>query len=139
MSAEHFQTFLSADMRTKPDGRTVEYAESGQGAGKRWADSWGPNADPEARGGWASCYLYAHTTMSDILAPVVETDVMTGLTGDHPQKRQQAADIIRATAKLVRGLALDDAFDGSMTDEYWAELLVGVRDAATSTTDRTPA
>lgn len=128
MSAEHFQTFLTADARTAPDGRSAEWAESGTGW-PRWLDEYGRIRRTEGERGWASVYLHAHNAL-EIVADTVAQDTMEGISGDLPDKREQAAAIVLAAAKLVRGLALDAACDGGMTDERWEQLLLEVRGAA---------
>jgi len=145
VSAEHFQTFLSCDMRTALNGRDVEYAESNTqeprsfvlGADCRLAF----NPEVENRGrAWSSCYLHTHSAV-EVCAQTVERDVMTGLTGDHPEKRKQAASLLRAVGHAVRELALDAAFDGSMDDDRWEAALQRVREAAAplALTDEVPA
>ena len=117
MSAEAFTTPMSCDMRTAPDGRSVLYLPSGEGS-PRWPDS----------DGWASCYCYAETAI-ELAARAVEEQPMTGISGDHPERREEAAAILRATAKAVRELALDHACDGELTDEDWIKAKGAIRDA----------
>lgn len=131
MSYEAFPTILTCDMKTAPDGRGVEYAPAGKGIGLRWEDSFGPNANPNARGGWSTCYLYAHTAMS-IAADAIESQPMTGITGDHPERRQQAASVIREVVTLVKSLAADHAHDGTLTDDRWDNDLKRIIEACQS-------
>lgn len=122
MSAEHFTTIFTADLKTAEDKRGVEVAESGKGAGLRWSQSWGPNAIEEARGGWASCYLHAEMVLH-VVAETVRHDVMDGISGDRPDERKHLADIVDTVAVLVRDLALDAAHDGSFDPDHWRVLL----------------
>lgn len=179
MSNEHFQTFLTADMRTALNGRDVDYAESNtqeprsfvskasllvepmeqalrdfrvavgakpydvEEIRRRWEvyeaaqieflDAQGQLAfNPAVEGNrgraWSSGYLYAHNAM-ELCARTVERDEMSGLTGDHPEKRAQAAVIIRAVADLVKELAADAACDGHINDADWNTALAAVRAA----------
>lgn len=124
MSAEAFQTVLSCDMRTAPDGRSAEYAPSGTGE-PRWLNADGTINRGDERG-WADCYLYAEHAVL-IAAQAVRDEVMDGETGDHPEKREQAARILEAAAAAVRLLALDAACDSHVTDERWQTALDAVR------------
>lgn len=129
MSAEHFQTVLTADMRTAPDGRNVEYAEAGTQT-PRWLTEDGRiNRPSDGTRTWMAGYLYAHNAV-DVAADTVASDPMDGISGDLPEHREQAAAILRAAARLVRYLACDDAHDGEVTAEGWRHHLDAVREAA---------
>ena len=132
MSAEHFETFLTADMRTAPNGRDVEYAESGTGT-PRWVDVL---YDGDRSGAWASCYLYAENAL-ELVARTIETDVMSGSTGDHSDKREHLAAIVRAVAKATRLLALDAACDSYVDDVRWVEALIEIHNTIDKTKELT--
>lgn len=123
MSAEAFQTVMSCDMRTAADGRSAEYAPSGTGE-PRWLNDDG-TIRRDGQRGWADCYLHAEHAVL-IAAQAVRDEPMTGLTGDHPEKREQVALILEAAAKVARVLALDAACDGALTDERWQDAVSGV-------------
>lgn len=120
MSAEHFETFLTCDMRTAPDRRSAEYAEAGTQQ-PRWSSG--------ERNGWGTCYLYVHNVLS-IAADTVRDSPMDGISGDHPHKREQLARVIEAVARATRELALDAACDGAMTDERWDKAMTPILSAA---------
>lgn len=123
MSAEWAQLVLSCDMRTAPDGRSVEYAQSMTGQ-PRWLKEDGTiNREAHARGErlWASCYVYAEDAIK-IAARAIREQPMDGLTGDHPERREQVAAELEHVAKKIRLLALDHACDSVLREEDWAEL-----------------
>lgn len=129
MSAEHFQTVLTADMRTAPDGRGIEYAPS-MTETPRWLNDDGTiNRPSDGTRTWMCGYLYAHNAV-DVAANTVASDPMDGISGDLPEHREQAAAVLRAAARLVRYLACDDAYDGTVTAEGWRKHLDAVREAA---------
>ena len=124
MSAEHFQTILSADVRSSADGRTTEWAPAGTGS-PRLTDIWADGGESRHRA-WFTTSPYAEDVVR-IAARAVREQPMDGITGDHPEKREQAALILDASADLVRRLALDSAYDSRLTDQRWAEMLANVR------------
>lgn len=129
MSAEHFETVMVADMRTAPDGRTIEYAVPFTRE-PRFLDAHGHiNRPADGTRTWAACHLYAEGAVK-LAASTVRSDPMDGLTGDHPERREQAASVLEAAARLVRLLALDDAYDSTLTSESWERQLAAIRDAA---------
>ena len=121
MSAEAFDTPLTADLATAPDGRGVLVAAPG-------------SREPRAFGGarrsdqprWATCYLNAEMAVR-VAAESVRLQQMDGLSGDHPEERQLAARLLHATADLVRDLALDHACDGAFDEEQWALRLGAIK------------
>ena len=115
MSAEAFETVLTCDMRTALDGRGVDYAPAGEGR-PRWFEADRINRDAERR--WATCYVNAEQAVR-IAAAAVRAQPMTGLTGDHPERRELVAGRLEALADLVRLLALDHACDAVLTDDAW--------------------
>ena len=119
MSAEWAPTVLSCDMRTAPDGRSGEYAESFT-MHPRWLREDGTiNRDTEEPT-WAACIAYAELAVK-LAARAIREQPMEGLTGDHPEKREEVAAQLEHIAKRVRLLALDHACDGVLTEEEWAE------------------
>jgi hypothetical protein len=120
VSYEHFETVMCADVRTAADLRTVEYALPGSGTGARW---------PEDRIGWVTCVLYAHDA-TELAARAVRETPMGGISGDYPERRAQAAAVIRAAGNLARVLAADAACDGQLTDAGWQRALDDVVAAA---------
>lgn len=113
MSYEHFETLLSADIRTAPNGRDVEWAPAGQGQ-PRLVDQW----DERTGRHWFTTYPYAHDVLA-IVADAIEQTEMDGISGDHPEKRAYLAGIARALGAAVNDLAADAACDGSLTTERW--------------------
>jgi len=111
MSAEFFETCLVADERTASDGRSAEWTEPFTGR-PRW---------PNARKGWAGVKVYAHNALR-IVADTVRQQAMDGISGDMPERRKRAAELIEVAAILVYLLALDAAYDGELTDEAWANV-----------------
>lgn len=136
MSGEAFQTVLSCDMRTAPDGRGVEYAPSGTGQPRWLTDDGYIRREPGVRG-WADCYLYAEHAIL-LSAKAVREEAMDGETGDHPEKRERAARILEAAANAVRLLALDAAHDSYLTDERWQAALDHITATITETINETP-
>ena len=124
MSAEHFETILSADVRSSADGRTTEWAPAGTGS-PRLTDIWADGGESRHRA-WFTTSPYAEDVVR-IAARAVREQPMDGITGDHPEKREQAALILDASADLVRRLALDSAYDSRLTDQRWAEMLENLR------------
>ena len=122
MSAEHFTTVMSCDMRTTVDLRSAEYA-----AAFTRSPRWQAGVDTGEHT-WACCMVHAHTAL-EIAAQTVADEPMDGISGDRPKQRQQAAVIIDAVADLVRGLALDAAHDSAWTAEGWETRLQAIRDA----------
>lgn len=116
MSAEHFETILAVDARTSEDGRGAEYAPAGTGE-PRLVDVFSVPGASRSRA-WATVYPYAENVLR-ICADTVRDDSMSGLTGDHPEKRAQIEKVIRVVADAVRLLALDAAYDGPVTDPEW--------------------
>lgn len=122
MSAEHFETVMSCDMRTAPNGRDVEYAESMTGH-PRWLTADGIINRPEdGTRTWMCGKLYAEHAIR-IAADAVRDQPMDGISGDHPERREHTARILDAAAELVRVMALDDACDGTLTQERWDETM----------------
>lgn len=130
MSAEHFETCVHVDVRTAPDGRSSEYAQPGTGY-PRLVDNW----DGDRARTWFTTTPYAHNVI-DIAAMAVAEQPMDGISGDHPEKRAQIVEVMHQVGRAVRALACDAAYDGRMTDEYWAELLERIRTAASSPKER---
>ncbi len=127
MSAEAFETVLSCDVRTAPDGRGVERAPAGSGQ-PRLSDVFHDPSQPRSRA-WATCFVYAEGAVK-AASDAVRDQEMAGLTGDQPAMREQAAAVLDAAADLVRSLALDHAYDGPVTAQRFAERLQAVADAA---------
>lgn len=123
MSAEHFITPLTADMATDPDNHSQSLLAPSMSQEPRWATAGRINRDDPVT--WACCHLYAEQVVQ-IAAEAVRDQPMEGSTGDHPDKRHRVAAILDRTAKLVRLLALDDAYDGSLDEERWNEVLAQV-------------
>jgi hypothetical protein len=117
MSGEAFETVMSCDMRTSPDGRSAEYAPS-MSQQPRWLSADGTINRDEDEPTWAACMLYAEDAVR-LSARAIREQEMDGLTGDHPEKREQVAALLERCAELVRVLALDHACDGEVTDERW--------------------
>lgn len=129
MSAEHFETVLTADARTTPDGRGVEWAEAFTGE-PRWRLPDGTiNRPKDGTRTWAAVKVHAHDAIL-IAARVVASTPTDGVSGDLPAERAQAARVVEAAGMLVRCLALDAAHDAAWTRERWLQLLAAVRDAA---------
>ena len=124
MSAEHFETCLHVDVRTAPDGRSCEWTLPGAGH-PRLVDNWDGNRSRT----WFTTTPYADDAVR-IAAMAVEQQPMDGISGDHPEKRRQAVAVMHAVADAVRALACDDAYDGTMTDEWWATCMERVVAAA---------
>ncbi len=110
MSYEAFETVASCDMRS-PDGIGLEFGRSGEGHPRLGSPR-----------GWVSAYLYAHDAI-ELAAQSVEGEPMRGITGDHPDKREALAKILRACVVAVKELAADSACDGALTDEDWSDAL----------------
>ena len=140
MSAEHFQTFLTADLRTARNGRGVEYAEANTQQPRSFLvdpqDGLVHNPDRPTRG-WAACYLRVEHVL-ELAARAVEEQPMDGLTGDHAEKRQHVADVIRDLRFCVRELALDAAGDGMLTELAWTEALARVQKTLSTVKVSTP-
>lgn len=115
MSAEHFDTVLTADMRTATDGRSCDIAPA-MSQSPRWLSPDGTINRSERT--WVCCHLYAEDVVR-IAADAVLNQPMTGISGDHPGKRLRLAAILGQTADLIRQLALDDAYDGQLDAERW--------------------
>ena len=120
MSGEAFDTPLTADLATAPDGRAVLVAAAG---------TMHPRAfDEGARGDisrWATCYMNAELVVR-VAAESVRDQPMDGLSGDHPVERQFTAELLHAVADLVRDLALDHACDGELTEDRWSMRLAAI-------------
>lgn len=121
MSGEWAPTLLSCDMRTAPDGRSGEYAEAYTGQPRAIENGYFTH-DPN---GWAACIAYAELAIQ-LSARAIREQPMDGLTGDHPEKREDTALLLEAVAKLVREMALDHAHDGVLTEDDWTRALIGV-------------
>lgn len=117
MSLEAFTTILSCDMRTATDRRGIDYGRAGEGT-PRWIDDRGR--------GWAVCHPYAHQVL-ELAARAIEEQPMSGISGDHPEKREQVVALIRATAALVEELAADHACESFLEPERWQQALDRVR------------
>lgn len=111
MSAEEFETVLSCDVRSTPDGAGLEYGPAGENQPRFTSTDRGPEA-------WATCAMYAEDVLR-IAADTIAATPMTGLTGDHPDKREQISSIIQTCADLVRALALDSACDAELRTDAW--------------------
>jgi hypothetical protein len=113
---------MSCDMRTAPDGHRGEYMESMTGKPRAIED--GRFTEHRAYG-WASCMIYAELGIQ-LSARAIREQQMEGLTGDHPDKREDTAALLEAVAGLVREMAYDHAHDGALTDEDWKKALQAV-------------
>ena len=115
MSAESFETLMSVDARTAPDGRSGEYAEAMTG----WPRAIENGQFTQYRDtGWVAVKVYAELAVQ-LAARAIREQPMDGLTGDHPEKREEVAAQLEHLAKRVRLLALDHACDGALTEEGW--------------------
>lgn len=121
MSAEAFDTPLTADLATAPDGRAVLVAVSGSRQPRAF-DSGSRHAPTR----WAACHLNAEMAVR-VAAETVRSQVMEGLTGDHPDEREFTATLLHAVADLVRDLALDHACDGAFVETMWTLRLDAIR------------
>lgn len=120
MSAEAFQTLLSCDARSSPDGRGAEYAEAFTQQ-PRWLNSDGTiNRDSDEET-WAAVMLHAETAIH-LAARAIREQPMDGLTGDYPWHRKWLARELERLAAMTRLLALDHACDGVFNEEKWKKL-----------------
>lgn len=118
MSAEHFDTLLTADMRTAPDGIGIELAPAMSQQPRAFQMGATGLEFGDRERGFAACHVNAELAIQ-IAAQAVADQPMTGLTGDHPEKRKRLAAVLSHAASMVRDLALDDAYDGTLTEERW--------------------
>jgi hypothetical protein len=123
MTASFFSTILTADARTNPDRTGAQYAPS-MTQRPRVTDGW-------TREAWASVHVNAEQAIQ-IAAQTVADTPMEGLTGDHPDKRQQIVAVLDATAAAVRALAMDAGDNGALSQEQWQGALDAITRAVSA-------
>lgn len=120
MSAEAFETVMSCDMRTSPDGRSAEYAPA-MSQEPRWLKPDGTiNRDSDEET-WAACMLYAEDAVR-LAAKAIREQPLDGISGDLPMHRKWLARELERLADMTRLLALDHACDGAFNEERWKKV-----------------
>lgn len=113
---------MSVDARTAPDGRSGEYMEAMTGQPRAIENG---QFTEHRSNGWVAVKVYAELAVQ-LAARAIREQPMTGISGDHPERREDTAKLLETVAALVREMALDHACDGHLSDRDWAWALTDV-------------
>lgn len=82
------------------------------------------------RWGQLPCYIHADSAMQECQRAIMDQP-MGGISGDMPERREWVASLLGVLSQMVKALAHDAAFDNTLSDEKWSELVALLREEAT--------